>query len=76
MANIKLKNSSGQQTVYNGVSTVRLPLADGGTMDFIDTSDATMTAEDIRKGKTGYGADGTKLTGAMEEYPNAEDSTF
>ena len=54
--------------IYNDVGKVNLPLASDTTKlaVYLDTSDADMTASDIRKGKIGY-AKGEKVNGTLTE---------
>lgn len=50
---------------YNSVPEVDIPLSGGGTAQFYDTSDATLTSgNQMLSGYTAY-ADGTKFTGAI-----------
>ena len=45
-----------------------------GTLESLDTSDATATPEDILEGKTAY-VNGVKITGTMKTGPGLEDIT-
>ena len=45
-----------------------------GTLESLDTSDATATPEDILEGKTAY-VNGEKITGTMKKEPGLEDIT-
>lgn len=59
---VKIRNS-----VYDSVPSVKIPKNDGtGDAVFYETSDANISASDIRNGKKGYGASG-ELTGSMTE---------
>ncbi len=50
---------------YNAVPEVDIPLSGGGTAEFFDTSDATLTSGDqMLNGYTSY-ADGVKYTGTI-----------
>lgn len=44
----------------------------GSSTKNADTTDATLTANDMLYGVTGYGADGTKLTGAGAYWPHVK----
>lgn len=50
-------------TAANGVKMVGTRTGEGG----VDTSDATVTENDIRKGKIAYGADGSRIVGTLRE---------
>lgn len=50
-------------TAANGVKMVGTRTGAGG----VDTSDATITENDVRKGKIGYGADGSRIVGTLRE---------
>ena len=54
--------------IYNDVSKVNLPLASNASKlaVYVDTSDANITASDIRKGKSAY-ANGEKFVGTFTE---------
>lgn len=54
--------------IYNDVEQVKLPLASDTSKMAIypDTSDADITATDVRKGKSGY-ANGKKVVGSLTE---------
>lgn len=47
---------------YTGVPSVLLPITGGGTATFMDTSDATATADEILNGYTAY-VNGVLITG-------------
>lgn len=49
---------------YPDVPSVQLPKTGGGTASFVDISDTTATAPDVRLGKTFYLANGTGTTGS------------
>lgn len=49
---------------YSNVPEVDIPISGGGTAQFFDTSDGTLTAADLLTGKTGYGASGS-VNGSM-----------
>lgn len=49
---------------YQSVPEVDIPKSGGGTAKFFDTASADITASDILKGKTGYGASG-EVNGSM-----------
>ena len=59
MANIKLKEFGGAETIYNGVGIISVPLSTSGTMSYYDTSLATAMANDVRSGKIAFGVDGS-----------------
>lgn len=49
---------------YQSVPEVDIPKSSGGTAKFWDTAEATIAAEDILTGKTGFGASGS-ISGSM-----------
>lgn len=49
---------------YSNVPEVDIPISGGGTAQFFDTSDGTLTAADLLTGKTGYNASGS-VNGSM-----------
>lgn len=51
---------------YSDVPEIDIPKSGGGTAKFMDTTDATAVAADIRQGKTGY-VGNAKVTGSMAE---------
>ena len=53
-------------STYSGCPEVDIPIEGGGTAKFMDTSDATASAGDLRNGKTSYSR-GNKITGNMTE---------
>lgn len=60
-----------QNVIINGVTypsvpEVDIPKSGGGTAKFYDSSNADMTAADLRNGKKGIGASG-EIVGAMTE---------
>ena len=66
---------------YNNVPEVDIPLSGGGTAKFMDTSDASAVAADMRNGTTAY-INGVKVTGnapekAAQTYtPGTSDQTI
>lgn len=61
---------------YQGVPSISIPLSDGsGNAKFVDTSDATASTNQILKGETAYGADGTKVTGSLTCAQVSQDSS-
>lgn len=61
MADVKINDN-----IYSGVAEIQIPLAEGsGNASFRNTDDATVTADTIVKGYTGYGPAG-KVVGNLE----------
>lgn len=68
------KNVIINNVTYQSVPSVNIPLASGGgNAEFFDTSAANLSANDLRKGKTAFGASGevagnlTEIAAATEE---------
>lgn len=56
------------EITYSNVPKIQIPKSGGGTAEFIDVSDATLdNGNKLRNGVTGYGADGTKYTGSIQD---------
>lgn len=65
------KNVKVNGSTYPGIGLVELPLADGnGVAKFVETSDATATAEDVAKGKLVY-VKGAQIEGTHENTAGA-----
>lgn len=61
-------------TTYSNVPSVTIPLSTGtGNATFYETSDATVQAQYILQGYTGYGASG-KITGTFTAATVTQDS--
>lgn len=68
------KNVIINNVTYQSVPSVNIPLASGGgNAEFFDTSGANLSANDLRQGKTAFGANGevagnlTEIAAATEE---------
>lgn len=65
------KNLVINEAVYSSVPNVAIPKADGsGDAIFYDTSDATISANDMRKNATAYGPNGV-VTGNLDTVSGA-----
>ena len=61
---------------YQSVPEVDIPKSGGGTAQFYDISDATLSGNaQLLNGVTAYGADGTKYTGNVSVPTISQDST-
>lgn len=56
---------------FSNVSSITAHDATSGTHKYVDTSDTTAVAGDIKKNKTFYSADGVKIQGTLEVYAGA-----
>ena len=61
---------------FSNVSSITAHDATSGTHKYVDTSDTTAVAGDIKKNKTFYGADGIKIQGTLEVYAGAHHSVI
>ena len=52
---------------FSNVSSITAHDATSGTHKYVDTSDTTAVAGDVKKNKTFYGADGVKIQGTLED---------
>jgi len=59
---------------YSDVPAISVPKTGGGTASFLDTSDATVSASDVRSGKKFYGSSGLD-TGSMANGSAATPAT-
>jgi len=61
---------------YQSVPEVDIPKSGGGTAQFFDIADATLSGNaQLLNGVTAYGADGTKYTGNVSVPTISQDST-
>lgn len=72
-ATVKLAGAS-----YQSVEKVILPLAAGGTASYINVSDTTATAADVKSGKTFYDSSGKLTTGTNTDasYTDFDSASF
>lgn len=63
---------------YQGVEKITVPLAAGGTAAYINISDTTATAADVKSGKTFYTSQGklTAGTNTDSSYTDFDNASF
>ena len=64
--------------LYSGVPSVNIPIQTGGTAKYVEISETTAIAADVKSGKIFYTADGLKATGtsAGENYEIFDEKEF
>ena len=64
--------------IYSGVPSVNIPVDTGGTAKYVEISDTSATAADVKAGKTFYQADGTFATGTgtAADYESFDEKEF